>query len=84
MKRAVIVGATSGMGQEVAKLLVKEGWMVGIAGRRSEELAKFQALKPEQIVTETIDINAPDATEKWTSTSIAQAMAAKISLWKRA
>jgi len=64
MKRAVIVGATSGMGQEVAKLLVKEGWMVGIAGRRSEELAKFQALKPEQIVTETIDINAPDATEK--------------------
>ncbi|MBR4840801.1 MAG: SDR family NAD(P)-dependent oxidoreductase [Paludibacteraceae bacterium] len=64
MKRAVIVGATSGMGQEVAKLLVKEGWMVGIAGRRSEELAKFQVLKPEQIVTETIDINAPDATEK--------------------
>lgn len=64
MKKAVIVGATSGMGQEVAKLLIKEGWMVGIAGRRADELNKFQALHPGQVVSEAIDINVPEATEK--------------------
>ncbi|GFH86557.1 hypothetical protein IMSAGC001_01966 [Bacteroides acidifaciens] len=33
MKRAIIIGATSGIGQEVAKCLLLEGWQIGIAGR---------------------------------------------------
>ncbi len=33
MKRAIIIGATSGIRQEVAKCLLLEGWQIGIAGR---------------------------------------------------
>ena len=34
MKRAVIIGATSGIGKEVARILLSKGWKVGISGRR--------------------------------------------------
>lgn len=64
MKRAIIVGATSGMGQEVAKLLINEGWNVGIAGRREEELAKFKDQFPEKVEYETIDICKDEATNQ--------------------
>ena len=37
-RRAIIVGATSGIGLEVAKVLAGKGWLVGIAGRRQELL----------------------------------------------
>ena len=42
MKRAIIVGATSGIGQEIAKVLLAQGWKIGIAGRRKELLTAFQ------------------------------------------
>ena len=44
MKKAIIVGATSGIGKEVAILLLKEGWRIGIAGRRKEALENILAL----------------------------------------
>ena len=34
MKKAIIIGATSGIGQEVANCLLLEGWKIGVAGRR--------------------------------------------------
>ena len=34
--RIIVVGATSGIGREVAKLFAGEGWSVGAVGRRSE------------------------------------------------
>lgn len=61
MKRIVIVGATSGIGWEVARLCIREGWMVGAAGRREEALARLKALAPEQVVTQTLDITRDDA-----------------------
>ena len=30
MKKAIIIGATSGIGQEVAKCLLLEGWKIGV------------------------------------------------------
>jgi len=48
MKRAIIVGATSGIGQEIAKVLLAQGWKIGIAGRRKELLTAFQERNPEQ------------------------------------
>lgn len=40
-KNIIIVGATSGIGREVAKLLAAEGWTVGAVGRRAELLASL-------------------------------------------
>ncbi len=42
MKRAVVVGASSGIGREVALLLLKDGWSVGIAARREDRLLELK------------------------------------------
>ena len=42
MKKAIIIGATSGIGQEVAKCLLLEGWKIGVAGRRQSSLENLQ------------------------------------------
>ena len=63
--RAIIIGATSGLGREVAINLLCEGWHVGIAGRR-EELLEEIASNPEfgtNVVYERIDVTAEDAVE---------------------
>lgn len=60
-KRAVIVGATSGIGYEIALLLLQEGWKVGVSGRRKENLEALQALYPEQVCIRPFDIRLPGA-----------------------
>lgn len=60
--RAIIIGATSGIGLEVAKLLVRQGWTIGIAGRREDALLQIQATTPRQIEIQKLDVtddNAP-------------------------
>ena len=63
-KRAIIIGATSGIGQEVARLLLADGWKLGIAGRREENLKAFQAQAPEQIEIQALDITKEGADEE--------------------
>ena len=55
-KRAVIMGATSGLGYEVARLLLSDGWKLGLAGRREENLRKLQSEFPEQVCIKGIDV----------------------------
>lgn len=64
MKRIVIIGATSGIGQEVAKELVKQGWKVGVAGRRLSALKEFQSFNPSQIEIQQLDVTDENAPEK--------------------
>lgn len=64
MKRIVIVGATSGIGLEVAKRCIRKGWRVGIAGRRTEPLEALRSPAPEQVETARIDITEPDAPQQ--------------------
>lgn len=64
MKRAIIIGATSGIGQEVAKILLLEGWKLGVAGRRRSALETFQQIAPDQIEIEELDITQEEATDK--------------------
>ncbi len=61
-KRAIIVGATSGIGMEVAKVLAEQGWSVGIAGRRTELLEQMQAENGNIVAHRRIDVNEPGAT----------------------
>ena len=61
MKRIIIIGATSGIGREVAKLYIARGWQVGVAGRRTEELEALRKEAPQQVYTETIDVTHDDA-----------------------
>jgi short-subunit dehydrogenase len=63
MKKAIIVGATSGIGREVARVLLNEGWQLGVAGRREEELKALKALAPERISTEVLDVTASGAAQ---------------------
>lgn len=64
MNKIVIVGATSGIGYEVAKGYLKRGWTVGIAGRRQERLEEIQASDPEKIKIQALDVTSDDAPEK--------------------
>lgn len=61
MNRIIIIGATSGIGREVARLFAEKGWKVGIAGRRQQKLDELQQLYPQQIVAQTIDITRDDS-----------------------
>ena len=61
MKKAIIIGATSGIGQEVARLLVRQGWRIGIAGRREEALRSMQQTNPEQIEIQCLDVTEDNA-----------------------
>lgn len=58
-KRAIVIGASSGIGREVAMLLMKDGWTVGVAARREEPLRALGAAAWQQI-----DVTQNDATER--------------------
>lgn len=64
MKRAIIVGATSGIGKETAKLLLQEGWKIGIAGRRRQALEDLQQEAPQKVTVQTLDVTSDDAEEQ--------------------
>ena len=57
----VIMGATSGMGREVARLFALRGWRVGAAGRRVELLESLRDECPDgSVVISQIDVTAPE------------------------
>lgn len=63
-KKAVIVGASSCIGREVAQLLIADGWQLGIAARREEPLMELKAMAPERVEVATIDVTKSDANEQ--------------------
>ena len=63
-KKIIIIGATSGIGREVALLYIAQGWKVGIAGRRTAELEALRSLAPEQVSAQALDVTQADAAEK--------------------
>ena len=56
MKKAIIMGASSGIGHAVAQLLIAEGWQVGLAARRTEPLMALKAMAPERVEVMAIDV----------------------------
>lgn len=63
-KRIIIIGATSGIGYEIARLYCRKGWRVGVAGRRAELLEKIRQEAPGQIETEQLDVTGPEAPDR--------------------
>ena len=61
---AIIIGASSGIGNEVARLLLQRGWHCGIAARRTEPLEQLRSEYPQLTETETIDITSEEAPER--------------------
>ena len=61
MKKAIIMGASSGIGHEVARLLINEGWTVGVAARRIEKLTDLLNSAPERVFTAQIDVTEEHA-----------------------
>lgn len=55
------MGATSGIGQEVARLLAANGYEVGIAGRRKERLVQMAQATPGIVTHRQIDVTKEDA-----------------------
>jgi len=63
MKKAVVVGASSGIGREVACLLLRQGWMVGLAARRHEALQSLSDDYPTRSCVQVLDVTRDDAPE---------------------
>lgn len=56
MKKAIIIGASSGIGKGLARKLADENYRVGITGRRTALLDELKSLKPESLHVKTLDV----------------------------
>ena len=63
-QKAIVMGASSGLGMEVAKRLIMDGWQVGLAARRVEILETLGETHADRPVVARIDVTADDAAEK--------------------
>ncbi len=61
MKKVIIIGASSGLGKEIAKLLIADGYTLGLAARRTQPLEELKALAPERVMLHAIDVTRDDA-----------------------
>lgn len=55
MKKAIIIGASSGIGYELAKLLTQNGFKVGITGRRQSQLEELKSTNPDLFLISVFD-----------------------------
>lgn len=64
VKRAIVIGASSGIGKEVAQILIDEGWTVGLAARRDGMLLPMMHAHEDRVKVAKIDVTASDAADK--------------------
>lgn len=62
--KVIVIGATSGIGLEVARLFAKRGYTVGIAGRRLDKLKEITGQTTGIVAYRQIDVTDDDAPEK--------------------
>jgi len=57
MKKAIVIGATSGIGRQLAVILAENSYRVGITGRRLELLDELKAIRPESFIASDFDLS---------------------------
>ena len=65
MKKIVIVGASSGIGFQVAADFARAGSRVGMAARRLEPMQAIKDQYPDHVEIASIDVTAPDAPQRF-------------------
>ncbi|MBN2513998.1 MAG: SDR family NAD(P)-dependent oxidoreductase [Sedimentisphaerales bacterium] len=58
--KAIIIGATSGIGRALAQVLADNGYYVGITGRRVKLLEELRASRPDSYLAEFMDLSEPE------------------------
>lgn len=56
MKKAIVIGGTSGIGLELSKILLSKGMKVGVAGRNKKKLDEINKKFGDKVITSLIDI----------------------------
>lgn len=56
MKKAIVIGATSGIGKGLARILADNNYKVGITGRRTELLHELKREKPGSFYIKPLDV----------------------------
>lgn len=64
MKRAIIIGASSGIGFELARSLAKDNYKIAITGRRKLKLEKLAKENPENLLVMPFDCTQENNTLK--------------------
>jgi short-subunit dehydrogenase len=59
-KKAIVVGASSGMGRGIAELLADNGYQVAITGRRLPLLSEIMNSRPGRIIISCFDVTVLD------------------------
>ncbi len=64
MKKAIIVGASSGIGNELAKILIQNEYIIGITGRRRAELENLKQSNPNSYFINSFDCTTENNSQK--------------------
>jgi short-subunit dehydrogenase len=67
MQKILLIGATSGIGRELARLYATAGHLVAATGRRQELLDSLHDEYPDHILTACFDATAADAAQQLTA-----------------
>ncbi|OGV48569.1 MAG: oxidoreductase [Lentisphaerae bacterium GWF2_52_8] len=60
MRKAIIIGGSSGIGRELAKILVHEEYIVGVTARRIQLLSELQKEIGPNLLVKKMDVSKPE------------------------
>lgn len=61
MRKALIIGASSGIGRELSKLMARDGWSLGLAARNMEALEALRAELGPNIHLQRLDVTETES-----------------------
>jgi len=64
MKKAIVIGASSGIGKGIALELLKRNYKIGITARRKNRLDEIKSTKPESVIVNAFDSSTEENAKK--------------------